>query len=240
MAETAEILCLVNSRRRNGRSVAGLRTDGGGWIRPIGMAGDGTLLRSHCRLADSSEPRLFDILRIGLHRPAPKSYHPESWCIDGTPWELQARPGNSELIAGLLQTHTRFGPGLLGSTTNRIMPQAFAALAHPASLGIVQPQTFRWRIATGRSDLPSLRAIFALRGNITYDLPVADPDWEKRLRALPVGDYPMDIDEPSATPGSKAPLPSLVVSLTEPTGSSGMCYKFVAAVLASPGIPSVL
>src|SRR5687768_13524839 len=94
-----EIICLANSRKHGGRCVAGLHTNGGGWLRAVGRVPDGTLFPPDYTLTDGSEPRLLDVIRIGLEKPQPSLHQPENWTIDGSRWQLVARPAASELAA---------------------------------------------------------------------------------------------------------------------------------------------
>lgn len=50
-----DIICLANSRKHGGRCVAGLRTDGGGWLRPVGTLLDGTLYPPDYTMDDLTE-----------------------------------------------------------------------------------------------------------------------------------------------------------------------------------------
>jgi hypothetical protein len=52
---TVEIICLANSRKHSGRCVAGLRTDGQGWIRPVGPSDNGTLFPWHYTLGSAQK-----------------------------------------------------------------------------------------------------------------------------------------------------------------------------------------
>ena len=75
---TFEILCLANSKKHGGRCVAGLRTDGGGWVRPVADTEDGALFPEHYMLPDGSEPRIMDILRISPRECRPRPHQPEN------------------------------------------------------------------------------------------------------------------------------------------------------------------
>lgn len=55
-----ESVCQANSRLRDGRSIAGLRTDGGGWVRLVGR--NGPLERKVCTMEDGREVGLLDVV----------------------------------------------------------------------------------------------------------------------------------------------------------------------------------
>ncbi|MHB0886208.1 MAG: dual OB domain-containing protein [Bacillota bacterium] len=82
-----DILCLANSTKLGGRCVAGLRTDGSGWIRPVSDAAHGELT-AECYLEDGTEARLLDHLRIHVRAPCPSPHQPENWSVGGRAWRL--------------------------------------------------------------------------------------------------------------------------------------------------------
>jgi hypothetical protein len=216
-----EIICLANSRKRQGRCIAGLRTDGGGWVRPVAPCGDGSLFPQQYRLRDGAEPQVGDMLRIGVQSPLPKPHQPENWLIDGTRWELLARPLPGEKHA-LLQASVVAGPELFGNRSDRLPENSFHNPTE-ASLALVVPQNLRWRIFLTEDFRRRTRAVFSL-GAAEYDLSLTDPVWEERLRHLPESFLEQE--------ASNFPLPDsvlLTVSLSEPF--NGFCYKLVAAVI---------
>jgi hypothetical protein len=79
-----DIICLANSRKHGGHCVAGLRLDGGGWLRPVGVAADGVLWPDDYTLTNGSEARTLDVIRVGLRTPRPAIHQPENWVINGT------------------------------------------------------------------------------------------------------------------------------------------------------------
>src|SRR5687768_8614729 len=93
-----EMICLANSKKHGGRCVAGLRLDGQGWVRPVGVGKDGTLYPRQYRLTDGTSARVLDRLRVQLYAPHPKPHHPEDWYVSGAPWELLARPAPRDVI----------------------------------------------------------------------------------------------------------------------------------------------
>ena len=86
------IICLANSRKMQGRCIAGLRTDGAGWIRPVRLFKEGSLFQRDYTLNDRSEVRVLDVVRIGVSTPRPVFHQPENWVVDNTGWILIDRP----------------------------------------------------------------------------------------------------------------------------------------------------
>jgi hypothetical protein len=91
-----DLICLANSYKLSYRCIAGLRVDGGGWIRPVSEREHGELEYRHYRLPDGSEPEVLDVIRVGLSDPQPLPHQPENWRVDGSAWKLIERPASSE------------------------------------------------------------------------------------------------------------------------------------------------
>lgn len=224
---TLEIICLANSRKKGGRCIAGLRTDGRGWVRPVASRASseqGELRPSHYRLSDGSDPKILDILRIDFASPQPESHQPENWLVGNKQWERVSFPASLDFGKLLLPTVDRH-PDLFGNRFDRVSYDLFFLQPSQASLTLVMPENLRWCITTNTSGRRQSRAIFSLRG-ISYNLVVTDPVWENLLSALPTGVHPataanLENFDPNTV--------LLTISLGEPF--EGYCYKLVAAVL---------
>jgi hypothetical protein len=221
-----ELICLANSRKHAGRCVAGLRTDGKGWIRPIGPRQEGVLFDRHYTLRDGSVPGVLDVLRISLIGPRPEPHHPENWLINPARWQLVARPAAANHLA-FIEPFIARGPDLLGSRTDREDFHSFLEAPAPASLVLVRPEQLAWRVVEKRDGARQARVQFML-GVAGYNLAVTDPIWEQRLGRLPLGTHP-------ATAAGLKPDDEvlLTVSLSEPF-QDGLCYKLVAGVIVLP------
>ena len=223
-----EIICLANSRKYSGRCVAGLRTDGAGWIRPVGDNLNKILLPKHYRLADGTEAGVLDVLKIPVVEPRPAPHHPEDWLISGARWDLVSRPATRDVVP-VLRAHLTPGPDLLGGQTDRLPYQHFTRSPATASLALVYPRNLRWSITVTPPNKRRTRAVFLL-GGAEYDLAVTDPEWEHRLHHLGPGTHPK-----TAATGVQADDRLLfTVSISEPLGEGQWCYKLVAAVFAVP------
>jgi hypothetical protein len=221
----SELICLANSRKRGGRCVAGVRTDGGGWLRPVGTHPEGVLFPWEYRLDDGTEPRVLDIIKVSLLEPRPQPHQPENWLIDGKQWKLVERPASREYLPVLRRAVNR-GYLLFGNDGDRVPYNAFASRPAGSSLTLVVPRTFSWQIRTWENGKRQLRALFSL-GPVQYNLGVTDPVWEERTKHLPAGTHPFT----AAAVGMSGRL-LLTISLGEPF--NGFCYKLVAAVFVLP------
>lgn len=222
---TFDLICLANSRKHNGRCVAGLRTDGQGWLRPVGLGQGGVLYPPHYTLADRTEAGVLDLLRVDLTEPRPAPHQPENWLIGCARWELLARPAGPQIIDGLRAALVH-GPELLGNNLAKVPYAQFEANHAPASLALVYPQATEWRLGTSSRGSRQTRLAFTLAG-VLYSLPVTDLGWELRLAHLPLGVHPL-----TAAGLQTQDRVILTISLSEPL--EGYCYKLVAAVIVVP------
>lgn len=107
MAVTKRIVCLANSRKLQGRCVAGVELTGGRareWVRPVGDREHQAVSEHERQYRDGSDPRLLDIIDVPLLEHRPKDYQRENWLLDpkkywkkagvfkGTAWRRLPRP----------------------------------------------------------------------------------------------------------------------------------------------------
>ena len=223
-----EIVCLANSCKNGGRCVAGLRLDGGGWVRPVSTEPEGVLQAWHYTLAGGGEAALLDVLKMRLVCPQPAPHHPENWLMDTGQWEPAARGRSPEVREVLLRSVTN-GPELLGGTQSRIEYKALQREPAIESLALVRPHGLHWVIEEGhQGGKRRMRAAFTLAG-VAYSLPLTDPVWMKRLASLPCGSHICEANEQGIL---------LTISLSEPFAGDGFCYKLVAAVIMLPPTPT--
>lgn len=85
MSVTKRILCLANSRKLQGRCVAGreLVNDSPGlWIRPVSDRPSEEVSEEERRYEDGSDPKVLDVIDIRLIGERPKDYQQENWLLD--------------------------------------------------------------------------------------------------------------------------------------------------------------
>lgn len=224
-----EIVCLANSRKMSGRCVAGLRTDGGGWIRPISNLPDGSFSPSSYTLDTGHEIALLDVVRISLIEPRPEPHQPENWLNERVTWRLVRRLAADE-AGRLLPPACIPGPAIFGTAGDRIPFATFLQQPLAASLALIEPRSIAWHVTTGYRGNRQTRARFEF-GGAAYNLSVTDPHFEQRLALLDQGIHPR---EAASIAAHDRVL--FTVSLGEPFGTEGHCFKLVAAVIVLAGV----
>lgn len=214
-----DLICLANSYKHDHRCVAGLRTDGRGWLRPVTEREHGELEYRHYRLPDQSEPRVLDVIRVGLSNPHPLPHQPENWRVDGSPWELIERPAGGE-SARIVVGSVSENPLLFGNSGKSVSDARFEHLPAKESLVLIEPSDIQWL----RHD--KARVIFRLE-NLYYNLPLTDPRFVGPLNRLAPGGHR---SAELGIPENRRIL--FTLSLGDPF--DGICYKLVAAVIVVP------
>ena len=224
MPNVKRIVCLANSRKLHGRSVAGREWRDGGagpWIRPV-SARDGQEVSEYERqYEDGSDPRVLDVVDVPVLEPRPHEYQTENWLLDPERyWEKAGRLPPLDLAAlrdpvGPLWVdgHSTYNGRndkipleVAGSVTGSLR------LLHVDALQLV---VCRPGEAFGNNKR-RVQGRFEHAGR-EYRLWVTDPGFERNYLAKLDGAY--------ALGGCH-----LTISLGEPYGDA--CYKLIAAIVA--------
>jgi hypothetical protein len=226
MACTKTIVCLANSRKLNGRCVAGREWNGskfGAWIRPVSATEKGELY-SERYYTDGTDPELLDVIEVSLLSARPSTYQSENHLIDSRRHWRRTGVLTRNQINGAVETIT----GALwidgGSTGNgendKVARDAAADL--PNSLVLVQPKRLIMTIDTEGAAFGNarrrIRGAFKLNGR-NYVLAVTDPKVEREMK--------------KQNDGSTQELanPILCISLSEIFEKQNACYKLIAGVI---------
>jgi hypothetical protein len=220
---TVDFVCLANSKKRQGRCVAGIKV-GGGWIRTVSNTLEGTLHHEYI-LPNGDELRLLDLVRAEVTTPRPEAHQPENWVLANTKMTLLSRPAPVFMLK-VLQNYVTTDPKLLGSIGDKISESYYTRYPLKESLALALPQQIEWRVTTGVRGNRQVRACFNLRGR-DYNFSITDPVWLAKFNNLPVDNY--SLADSGLTPNDKI---WFTISLSEPF--NGFCYKLVAAVLVNP------
>jgi hypothetical protein len=223
MPTTKRIVCLANSRKLNGRCIAGKEIVNGtpaGWIRPVSDREHEEVSEQERQYEDGSDPSVLDVIDVPMLDPRPKRYQQENWLLDPDwYWKKVERIRWDELQQFVDPT----GPLWINghSTSNGLNDQIplSSANALTTSLRLIRVQgltisVFRPGEAFGNPKR-RVQAQFS-NDDIQYHLWVTDPVYEQRLLAVPDGIHQL---------GESV----LTVSLGEPYNDN--CYKLVAAII---------
>lgn len=227
MGYTKTIVCLANSRKLTGRCVAGKEWDGcrpGAWCRPVSSRERGELTAERWYARSWRDPRLLDLIQVGLVQPRPSGCQTENHLVDSAvKWRLVGRVPPQSLLASL--DHPK-GPLWVNgeSTSAGLNDRVHAALAErqPNSLVLVQPELLVIRINTEAANTEHarrrVRGQFSLAG-YDYSLSITDPVIEEPLLRQADG-FSAELQRPI-----------LCISLSEKFVAQNACYKLIAGVI---------
>ena len=222
----AEDLIIVSiSRQQGGRSIAGLRVNGNGWVRLVAPHHHGALYPHHTVLQGRTQPRLLDRILVDADWPDHHPEQPENRLIEGTPWQLRERPANLEALRAIPPAMERTAE-LLGNAETRLRASRVRELPGP-SLALFAPRHLRLSVWEDH-DLGKqrVRAHFWWSGR-EWRLPLQDDCYRWRLYRNPEGEYPVE------TFGLRPDRPLYaVVSLGLPF--NGWCYKSIVSLFQLP------
>ncbi|MTJ13780.1 hypothetical protein FJR11_14520 [Anabaena sp. UHCC 0187] len=236
---TFDIICLAKSTKHGGICLAGIKTDGTGWLRPVSNRINGTLYPEHYTMRDGREVQLFDIIRIPMIRYEPKCHQPENWLIHYSyKWQILGQ-ATLEEVKKLIKPEINQNstePKLLGNFEKRIRYEDLEISPIKSSLTMINPEELKWQIKYNSENEKTFRCLFSLCGNF-YDLPITDPIWIDKLCFLEAGIYSCEeVIEKLNLENFEPDKFRLTISLSEPFQPSfkseeTFCYKLVASVI---------
>jgi hypothetical protein len=219
------IVCLANSRKLQGRCVAGreLRKTGSGpWIRPISDRPTEEVSEEERRYQDGSDPRILDVIDVPLIAARPNGYQTENWLLDAQYYWMKRGTFRWEDLGDLRdQDGSLWLNGF--SSYNGINDRVplTRAMELTSSLKLIHVNRLDLRVfAPGEAFGNAKRrvqAVFTFDAT-DYALWVTDPVVEREYLAKSDGDYPLR-------------NVYLTISIGEPY--QDYCYKLVATVIAS-------
>jgi hypothetical protein len=220
-----DLIVVSISRQGDGRSIAGLRVNGQGWVRLVAPRHEGILYPHHTLLPGRTQPRLLDRILVDAGWPDHHPEQPENRLIEGTPWQLLERPANLDALRIIPPAMERT-PELLGDTETRLRASRVRELPGP-SLALLTPRHLRLSIQEDH-DLgrQRVRAHFWWGGR-EWRLPLQDERYRRGLYAKPEGEYAAEVFHLRPDP----PI-YCVVALGLPFG--GWCYKSVVSLFQLP------
>ena len=223
MSVTKRIVCLANSRKMQGRCVAGREViDGrpGPWIRPVSDRPTEEVSEEERRYEDGSDPRVLDVIDIPLIEPRPKDYQTENWLLDPKYYWVRAGAIGWKDLAAFSDVHGPLWRNEISSSNglNDRVPVDLA-IALDSSLGFIRVKDLNLKVFKPSEAFGNkkrrVQGIFSFDG-VPYRLWVTDSVVEPSYLGKPDGEYMV----------AEA---YLSVSLSEPY--KGYCYKLIAAVV---------
>lgn len=223
MTIVKRMVCLANSRKLNGRCVAGIELSGTqrvGWIRPVSDREHEEVSEYERQYEDGSDPRVLDIIDVPLLSPRPKNFQQENWLLDPDHyWEKSGELEWNKLkrLADPVTALWINGYSTYNGINDKVPLPMTGDLDSSLRLIRVDQLTlsvFRPGEAFGNSKR-RVQGRFR-HGDAQYVLWVTDPGYETTYRAKDDGDY--EIAESYLT-----------VSLGEPYNNG--CYKLIAAII---------
>jgi hypothetical protein len=225
---TKTIVCLANSRKWQGRCVAGLQIVDhklGEWVRPVAVLNKGELhYECICGNANGRDPKLLDVLLIEFLSPHPTGCQTENhridpgsrWIFRGTLWPAHLRRAVEQVKGPLWVNHGSSAFGM-----NDTIP-AELAVTLPSSLKLIRPEELVIRVRVETSKTGEVR--YRTRGEFClsgyhYVLSITDPAIEKRFQNR----------EPNYQEMLESPI--LCVSIAEPLQEKQACYKLIAGII---------
>lgn len=220
---TKRFILLANSRKLNGRCVAGIEIITGkpvGWVRPVSDHGHGEVSESDRRYKDGSDPALRDIVEAQFKAAKPDGHQLENWLIDDQYyWVKRGRLKRADLAAmvTLEKPLWGFGSSTYNGCNDQLTPEE--AVAAACSLALVRVKQLQLRVfqpglAFGNTKR-RVQGRFSWAGR-AYWLWVTDPVIEKAYLKGSDGQYEVGPH-------------FLTISIGEP--HNGQCYKLIAAII---------
>jgi len=223
MSMTRRIVCLANSRKMQGRCVAGRELNAGvagSWIRPVSDRPTEEVSEYERQYQDGSDPRVLDIIDVPLIEARPKDYQQENWLLDPQLYWVKAGRLRWEDLSSL---QDRRGPLWINPYSsynglNDRIPLVQAIGLHSSlkliHVGDLELKVFAPGEAFGNTKR-RVQAKFTFDG-MEYWLWVTDPIAERRY--LPESDGEYAVGEAYLT-----------ISIGEPY--QDYCYRLVATVI---------
>lgn len=224
MAKDKLLVCLANSRKHNGRCIAGIEIIDrrpSGWVRPVSTRASAEVSEDERWYEDGSDPHVLDEIEIPLLEAAPDGYQIENWILDPDRyWVRKGRITWADL-ADLEDDPSPLWPSA-ASTYHGMNDQVAADHADDFdySLRLIRVDDFILRVfapsITFGNSKRRVQGGFTYLGT-EYRVWVTDPVVERKYLAHENGDYWIGDC-------------FLTMSLGE--RYDGYCYKLIAAVIS--------
>lgn len=217
----ATFVCLANSRKNNGRCIAGKAFYNGSyskWIRPVTDRQTHALETPEHRIITGEDSKLLDILTIQLLKPQANEHQQENWLMNvGVPLNKVGEFSLTEIHKLLDSPASLWSVGSSsGSGINDRVPHSEIS-DFENSLYLVQVENFKIErfFEVHPYNRVTTRGAFSYGGH-DYRLKITDPVFELQYNKKPAGIY--DIKK-------------AVLTLSLGEAFNGNCYKLIAGII---------
>jgi len=221
------IVCLANSRKPDGRCVAGkLYAQGkfGAWLRPISFREGEELSEQERHISRGVEPALLDVLEFAVSKHKPSAHQPENFTINPQhKFRKVGRISAEELLKVIDKPTNLWIMGYQSKTFGKndiVPPDRISEVSN--SLYLINPYTFTIQVVQRINSL-QVRGQFSHLG-ADYNLRITDPIVEERFIPKGVGEY--KINDVLLT----ISLAEKLFTVASNPSSSGY-YKLIAGVI---------
>lgn len=225
MDNVKRIVCLANSRKLQGRCIAGREWKDGqarGWIRPVSDREHQEVSEYERQYSDGSDPRILDVIDVPVLEPRPNGFQAENWLLDPEHyWEKLGKLSWRDLPAlvdGAVPLW-RDGFSTYNGRNDKVPLEISDQLE--SSLTLIHVSELELAVfSPGEAFGNSKRRVQGRfrHGRSTYHLWVTDPVYERHYLAKLDGEY-------------RIGECFLTISLGEPYGD--VCYKLIAAIITA-------
>lgn len=223
MAIVKRMLCLANSRKLQGRCIAGkelVGTRSTAWIRPVSSREHEEVSEGERQYANGRDPRVLDIIDVPLLASRPHEYQQENWLLDPKQYWLKRGQASWNDLRSHVDAVSPLwvdGNSSFNGCNDRILLGQARSLR--SSLRLIHLERLRLAVFKPGEAFGNLKRRVQGRfshAGADYRLWVTDPEYERRFLDQADGEY--EIGESYLT-----------VSLGEQY--EGYCYKLIATII---------
>ena len=215
MSSVVDLIVLASSAKNSERCIAGIDTDSGEWIRPVGPSGHGEVPFS-LRNINGKEPGILDIVRMELDSSAEThGFQMENRSIVAKPWRLVRKATAQDVLPYRCRDSHVFFEGGAHIRHSDLVNDG----ARRSSLQLWGVSDFRCFEDTNIRGVSRWKGWFTVPGGQSYSLVIKDLDYEAQL------------NEGHRPSGYALLLVSLGVPFTPETWTEAHCWKLIATVI---------
>lgn len=219
-------MCLANSRKHNGRCIAGIEIvdrRSSGWVRPVSDRPGSEVSEDERHYQGGTEPKVLDLMEVPLLSPCPDGYQAENWLLDATEWWVRRGQVTWATLATLADEDEPLWPDDAPSTFHGANDRVRAEQANnfDHSLRLIHVTNLEIHVFAPSASFGDNRR--RVQGSFTYlgtryRVWVTDHEVERDFLGQEDGIY--EVGECYLT-----------MSLSEPSPADQYCYKLIAAVI---------